>query len=186
MSITRRTAIQTLAVAGAAAVMPKPLLARTPGSLSRGAVAFYSIPRTASGVRSASGGAREQWVRGHGDGPESAAFAAALTVLQRNETRRGSAFVKVQCMHCVDPACVSACMLGAMQKQADGSVTWNGDLCVGCRYCQIGCPFTLPRFEWDTPLPELTKCDLCQERRAEGELPACVDQCRGRAGLRRA
>jgi Ni/Fe-hydrogenase subunit HybB-like protein len=49
---------------------------------------------------------------------------------------------------------------------------------VGCRYCQIGCPFTLPRFEWDTPTPELKKCELCPERRAQGLLPACVDQCR--------
>jgi Ni/Fe-hydrogenase subunit HybB-like protein/Fe-S-cluster-containing dehydrogenase component len=111
-------------------------------------------------------------------GPDPKLSPLALSVIQRRETSSGPAFIKMQCMHCVDPACVSACMLGAMQKQADGSVTWNGDLCVGCRYCQIGCPFTLPRFEWDSPWPELKKCELCPERRAAGLLPACVDQCR--------
>lgn len=110
--------------------------------------------------------------------PDARLSPLALTVLKRQETSAGPSYVKMQCMHCVDPACVSACMLGAMQKQRDGSVTWNGDLCVGCRYCQIGCPFTLPRFEWDTPFPELRKCELCPERRAEGMLPACVDRCR--------
>jgi Ni/Fe-hydrogenase subunit HybB-like protein/Fe-S-cluster-containing dehydrogenase component len=87
-------------------------------------------------------------------------------------------FRKVQCMHCIDPACVNACMLGAMHKDADGAVTWNGDLCVGCRYCEISCPFGTPRFEWNSALPKLTKCQMCPERRAQGLQPACVDACR--------
>jgi Ni/Fe-hydrogenase subunit HybB-like protein/Fe-S-cluster-containing dehydrogenase component len=179
MSITRRTAIQTLAVAGAAAVVPRTLRARTPREPSPEAVAILFDSTYCVGC--------QECVRGCAsiNGCEETATVAnpaltplSLTVLRRHETDAGSAYVKLQCMHCVDPACVSACMLGAMQKQADGSVTWNGDLCVGCRYCQIACPFTVPRFEWDTPLPELKKCDLCAERRAEGQLPTCVDQCR--------
>jgi len=102
----------------------------------------------------------------------------ALTVLERHEVGWRKSFLKVQCMHCVDPGCVSACMLGAMSKGPDGAVTWDGDLCVGCRYCEIACPFVVPRFEWDTPTPKLTKCQLCPERRAEGKLPACADRCR--------
>jgi Ni/Fe-hydrogenase subunit HybB-like protein/Fe-S-cluster-containing dehydrogenase component len=179
MSITRRAAIQTLAVAGAAAVVPKPLRARTPREPSPEAVAILFDSTYCVGC--------QECVRGCAsiNGCEETATVVnptltplSLTVLQRYETDAGSAYLKFQCMHCVDPACVSACMLGAMQKQADGSVTWNGDLCVGCRYCQIACPFTVPRFEWDTPLPELKKCDLCAERRAGGQLPTCVDQCR--------
>jgi Ni/Fe-hydrogenase subunit HybB-like protein/Fe-S-cluster-containing dehydrogenase component len=179
MSITRRAALQTLAVAGAAAVMPKPLLARAPKKASADAVAVLYDSTLCVGCQecirgcSASNGCEDT-----ATGPNPQLSPVALTVLKRKETSAGPAFVKMQCMHCVDPSCVSACMLGAMKQNGDGSVTWQADLCVGCRYCQIGCPFTLPRFEWDTPFPELTKCDLCEDRRAEGELPACVDKCR--------
>lgn len=100
------------------------------------------------------------------------------TAVRRVSGAEGDCFLKIQCMHCVDPACVSVCMLGAMSKGADGAVTWNPDLCVGCRYCQIACPFNVPRFEWDTPVPSLLKCEMCPERRAQGLEPACVAQCR--------
>jgi Ni/Fe-hydrogenase subunit HybB-like protein/Fe-S-cluster-containing dehydrogenase component len=168
-----------MALAGAAAVVPTPLRARAPKTPSPDAVAMLYDSTLCIGC--------QECVRGCTTytGCEETATQLdarvsplALTVLNRRETSAGPAFVKMQCMHCVDPACVSACMLGAMQKRPDGSVTWNGDLCVGCRYCQIGCPFTLPRFEWDTPFPELKKCELCPERRANGLLPACVDRCR--------
>jgi Ni/Fe-hydrogenase subunit HybB-like protein/Fe-S-cluster-containing dehydrogenase component len=179
MSITRRTAIRTLAVAGAAAVVPRRLYARAPRAPSPDAVAILYDSTLCIGC--------QDCVRGCTTyvGCEETATALdsdlspkALTVVKRKETSAGPAFVKKQCMHCVDPSCVSACMLGAMKQNGDGSVTWQADLCVGCRYCQIGCPFVLPRFEWDTPLPELRKCDLCEDRRAEGKLPACVDSCR--------
>jgi Ni/Fe-hydrogenase subunit HybB-like protein/Fe-S-cluster-containing dehydrogenase component len=179
MSITRRTAIQTLALAGAAVVVPKPLQARQPKKPSPNAVAMLYDSTLCVGCQecvrgcTAYTGCEETATQ-----PDARLSPLALTVLKRQETSAGPAFIKMQCMHCVDPACVSACMLGAMQKRDDGSVTWNGDLCVGCRYCQIGCPFTLPRFEWDTPTPELKKCELCPERRAQGLLPACVDSCR--------
>jgi Ni/Fe-hydrogenase subunit HybB-like protein/Fe-S-cluster-containing dehydrogenase component len=110
--------------------------------------------------------------------PHAELGPGALTVLERRVAGDADTFVKVQCMHCVDPACVSACMLGAMRLNQDGSVTWNADLCVGCRYCQIACPFNVPRFEWDTPTPRLRKCELCPERRARGLAPACVERCR--------
>jgi Ni/Fe-hydrogenase subunit HybB-like protein/Fe-S-cluster-containing dehydrogenase component len=179
MSITRRAAIQTLAVVGASAVVPKRVWARAPREPSPEAVAILYDSTLCIGcqdcVRGCTTyvGCEETATR-----PDPQLSPLALTVIKRHETTAGPAYLKVQCMHCVDPACVSACMLGAMQKRADGSVTWNGDLCVGCRYCQIGCPFTLPRFEWDTPTPELKKCELCPERRAEGLLPACVEKCR--------
>jgi Ni/Fe-hydrogenase subunit HybB-like protein/Fe-S-cluster-containing dehydrogenase component len=179
MSIDRRTAIRALAMAGAATVVPKRLWARAPKEPSSEAVAIlYDSTRCIGCQDCIRGcttyvGCEETATR-----PDPDLSPLALTVIKRHETDVGPAFLKVQCMHCVDPACVSACMLGAMQKQEDGSVTWNGDLCVGCRYCQIGCPFTLPRFEWDTPTPELRKCELCPERRAQGLLPACVEKCR--------
>jgi Ni/Fe-hydrogenase subunit HybB-like protein/Fe-S-cluster-containing dehydrogenase component len=180
MSVTRRVAIQTLAAAGATAVLPAPLRARPPKVPAEDAIGVLYDPTLCIGC--------QDCVRGcalhQGCDPEAVTehhtplAPPYLTVLQKHEHEGVEAFHKVQCMHCVDPACVSACMLGAMQQQPDGAVTWNGDLCVGCRYCQIGCPFTVLRFEWDTPTPSIVKCDLCSERRADGLEPACVEACK--------
>jgi formate dehydrogenase iron-sulfur subunit len=87
------------------------------------------------------------------------------------------AFMKQQCMHCVDPACVSVCMLGALKKSAQGVVTYDVNACIGCRYCQVACPFNVPKFEWSSATPKIVKCELCPERRAQGKLPACVEAC---------
>jgi formate dehydrogenase iron-sulfur subunit len=85
--------------------------------------------------------------------------------------------VKVQCMHCLDPACASACPVGALRKSAAGPVTYDAGRCIGCRYCMVACPFQIPRFEWHRPLPRITKCNMCAERQARGRLPACVAAC---------
>lgn len=87
--------------------------------------------------------------------------------------------VKVQCMHCDKPACLSACIVGAFSKQENGAVIWDGDKCIGCRYCMVACPFQIPAFEFDKALkPNIMKCDFCyEERTSKGELPACVEIC---------
>ncbi|MBA4073044.1 MAG: 4Fe-4S ferredoxin [Gemmatimonas sp.] len=86
--------------------------------------------------------------------------------------------VKVQCMHCDHPACVSACIVGAISKQKDGAVLWDTDTCIGCRYCMVACPFQIPAFEYGKALqPDIMKCDFCTDRRTEGKLPACVESC---------
>ncbi|HBY63966.1 MAG TPA: hydrogenase 2 operon protein HybA [Solibacterales bacterium] len=87
------------------------------------------------------------------------------------------AFVKQQCMQCVDPACVAGCPMSALLKGDRGIVRWNGDTCIGCRYCQIACPFNIPKFEWDQVNPEIVKCELCRTRLDEGKKPACVTVC---------
>jgi Fe-S-cluster-containing dehydrogenase component len=85
------------------------------------------------------------------------------------------AFVKGGCMHCVDPACVNACMVSAMTKGPRGVVGYDPSLCVGDRYCQIACPFNVPKYEWSNPLtPKISKCELCRHR-PEG--PACAQAC---------
>ncbi len=99
------------------------------------------------------------------------------TLVKLADTGDHGTFVKVQCMHCVDPACASACMLGALRKGPQGAVIWDADYCVGCRYCQVACPFNVPAFEWDSATPSIVKCDLCTDRRAEGEAPACCEAC---------
>jgi Fe-S-cluster-containing dehydrogenase component len=86
--------------------------------------------------------------------------------------------VKVQCMHCDHPACVSACIVGAMSKQENGSVIWDTNKCIGCRYCMVACPFQIPSFQYDKALnPKIMKCDFCFERTKQGKLPACVEIC---------
>lgn len=99
----------------------------------------------------------------------------ALTVVNRPE---GESPVKVQCMHCAHPACVSACIVGALSKEENGAVVWNEGKCIGCRYCMVACPFQIPAFEFGKALkPRIMKCDFCNARRADGGLPACVEIC---------
>jgi len=87
------------------------------------------------------------------------------------------AFVKKQCMHCIDPACIGACMLGALTKGKLGVVGYDVDKCVGCRYCETVCPFNVPKFQWSKTAPKIVKCELCKERRADGKQPACTEVC---------
>ena len=88
-----------------------------------------------------------------------------------------TAFMKAQCMHCTDPACVSACMLGALHKSDFGVVAYDKDTCVGCRYCQVACPFNIPKFQWSSATPQIVKCELCRHRLAEGKQPGCTSVC---------
>jgi Fe-S-cluster-containing dehydrogenase component len=84
---------------------------------------------------------------------------------------------KVQCMHCVQPACVASCPVGALEKTALGPVVWHPNLCLGCRYCMMACPQHVPRFEWDSHNPRIRKCEMCYERQRQGLVPACVEAC---------
>jgi formate dehydrogenase beta subunit len=94
------------------------------------------------------------------DAPKDlSAKTLTLVKLYKDDTRHS--FVKRQCMHCVDPACVSGCPTSAMLKQDNGAVTWNAEACVGCRYCQMGCPFNIPKYEFDSAYGRIIKCDLC-------------------------
>jgi formate dehydrogenase iron-sulfur subunit len=97
--------------------------------------------------------------------------------------RPGSRFVRKQCRHCLQPACVSACIVGALQKQPEGPVTYDGDRCMGCRYCMLSCPYEIPRYDWEAPVPYVRKCTLCAERLQNGKQPACTEACDQRATI---
>ncbi len=87
-------------------------------------------------------------------------------------------FFKAQCMHCVDPACAAACMLHSLHKdEKTGIVGYDPQYCVGCRYCQVACPFNIPKFEFDKAVPKIVKCELCRHLLAQGRIPACCDVC---------
>ena len=88
-------------------------------------------------------------------------------------------YAKVQCMHCLRPSCVSACIVGALAKSSDGAVVYNPTICIGCRYCQVACPFEIPAYEFHEPLtPRVRKCEFCADRaRGTGANPACASSC---------
>jgi NAD-dependent dihydropyrimidine dehydrogenase PreA subunit len=81
-------------------------------------------------------------------------------------------------MHCVDPSCASACPVGALHKDPDsGIVLYNKDVCIGCRYCQVACPYNIPKFQWDTAFPQIQKCQMCAPWVAQGKSPGCCELC---------
>jgi formate dehydrogenase iron-sulfur subunit len=89
----------------------------------------------------------------------------------------GDRYVRRLCMHCVDPSCASACPVSALRKTPTGPVVYDASRCLGCRYCMVACPFSVPRYEWDNPIPAVRKCDLCASRLAEGGINACAEAC---------
>src|SRR3990172_9719033 len=72
-------------------------------------------------------------------------YAKTFTLVEYTEIMKGEnlswVFAKRQCMHCLDPSCVSACPVGAMQRTAEGSVVSDSSKCIGCRTCLAVCPF---------------------------------------------
>lgn len=110
---------------------------------------------------------------GYGAGEGKLSFTSWTFV----DFREGAA-VKKQCMHCLDPACVSACPVAALYQTPRGSVVYRAERCLGCRYCMVACPFGVPRYEWHEGLtPRVGKCDFCDDRVASGLAPSCVTAC---------
>jgi formate dehydrogenase iron-sulfur subunit len=101
-----------------------------------------------------------------------------LTVVNRFKAPDGTRrFAKRQCMHCVEPACASACPVRALDKQPNGPVNYRPERCMGCRYCMVACPFEIPRYEYSQPVPRVRKCTFCAARQAEGLPPSCATVC---------
>ncbi len=111
----------------------------------------------------------------------------ALTVVNRytNPITGAPVFRKEQCMHCEEPACASACLVGAFKKTPEGPVLYNESVCMGCRYCMIACPYGALSFEYDDALsPAIKKCIMCFERiTREGVAPACATACPTKATI---
>jgi formate dehydrogenase iron-sulfur subunit len=91
--------------------------------------------------------------------------------------QKGEKFVRRMCLHCEEPACASACLVGALKKSALGPVTYDASKCMGCRYCMIACPQGVPKYQWSKLAPYVKKCDMCYDRQKAGGIPACVEAC---------
>lgn len=102
----------------------------------------------------------------------------SYTAVNRYQVNGKTVYRKVQCMHCDEPACVSACPVAAMKKSKEGPVIWDEKLCIGCRYCIIACPFYVPAFEYSSAFnPRIQKCFMCYQRISNGLVPACAEAC---------
>lgn len=106
-------------------------------------------------------------------------------------------YFPVQCQQCEDPPCVKACPVQATFRDENGIVVIDYNWCIGCRMCQLACPYWARHFNWGEPvLPNeemnpkthylgnrprprgvMEKCIFCLQRVREGRYPACVEAC---------
>jgi Fe-S-cluster-containing dehydrogenase component len=104
--------------------------------------------------------------------------AKAYTVVNRYDDTgggKGPLYRKIQCNHCLEPACASVCFVSAFKKTETGAVTYDASV---CGYCMIACPFEIPAYQYDNAFsPKVMKCTMCFPRISKGLLPGCVEAC---------
>ena len=106
---------------------------------------------------------------------DTAAWRRVLPLNLRRHPAGPTYFLSVACHHCDEPACLKGCPTGAYEKRPDGIVVHHEELCLGCRYCEMTCPFATPTY--DKAEGVVSKCHLCARRVDAGRLPACVSAC---------
>jgi formate dehydrogenase iron-sulfur subunit len=103
-------------------------------------------------------------------------------------------FVPRRCMHCDNPACATICPFSANHKNKNGAVVIDPNQCFGGAKCKDVCPWEIPQRQSGVGiylhvLPGfmgngvMYKCDLCNDRLAQGKLPGCVEACPRKALL---
>lgn len=107
--------------------------------------------------------------------PAGLAWRRILTLNSVRHPGGPTYFLSLACHHCEDPPCVRGCPSGALEKSESGVVLLDSGACLGCRYCEMACPFGAPAY--DAPSGVMTKCHLCHHRLVEGLDPACVAAC---------
>ncbi|NOZ91101.1 MAG: dimethyl sulfoxide reductase anchor subunit [Epsilonproteobacteria bacterium] len=85
-------------------------------------------------------------------------------------------FNSMSCNHCIDPECLKGCPTNSYIKFEDSGIVFHDDdVCIGCQYCTWNCPYEVPVFNQDRGI--VTKCDMCHDKLAVGETPACIQAC---------
>jgi len=105
-----------------------------------------------------------------GDGLSAANWTSILRLKDNH-------YVRKQCRHCIEPACATACPVGALHKTPEGPIVYDNDKCLGCRYCMMACPYGIPRYDWEEAVPYVRKCIMCYDRVKDGKQPACTEAC---------
>jgi Fe-S-cluster-containing dehydrogenase component len=196
MEIKRRDFLKVAAAGGAAlAASAHPALAREPKTRSKDAVGFLYDSTVCTGCKACVSACKQYnemppsfstpqdplWDNPLDNNDKTFNIIKLYkdgTGAAKDREKDGHAYVKRQCMHCVDPSCVSACPVSALTKDpASGIVSYSKSACIGCRYCQLACPYNIPKFEYEKAFPQIRKCELCSHRLKKGEIPACAEFC---------
>jgi len=79
------------------------------------------------------------------------------------------------CKHCTHAACLDVCPTGSLFRTEFGTVVVQDDICNGCGYCVVSCPFGVIDRRPDDG--RAFKCTFCYDRQKAGEIPACAKAC---------
>jgi formate dehydrogenase iron-sulfur subunit len=192
MDLSRRKFLKAAAATGAAGAVARPRAAHARQAIAQGATVAMLVDTTrCTGCRACEAACAE--ANGLPDPVATAAVFErvrvtdenAFTVVNRFENPKDpdGRFVKKQCMHCLEPACASACPTKALEKLPEGPVIYHKERCLGCRYCMVACPFDIPKYEYHKTSPYIRKCSFCIDRQRAGQLPACASVCPNEALL---
>ncbi len=189
MNLNRRNLLKIAGAAGAGAALTGGALASaTTRGAAKDAVGVLVDTTRCVGCRGCEAACSEANALAAPDMPgDDAVFAArrrtgptSFTVVNKSTAKSPAGedrYAKTQCMHCVTPACASGCVVKALEKTASGPVVYHEDRCLGCRYCMIACPFSVPKYEYTKAAPLVKKCTFCAARQEKGLPPACTDAC---------
>ncbi len=185
MILDRRTFLKSMLASGALAALPSQTEARGRKTIPTGAVGMLCDSARCIGCRACVSACKKandlpaediDFSGGYYDAPRDLSDKTK-TIVKLSLAGEEPTYVKRQCMHCVDPGCVSACILGAMNKDENGIVGYDPERCIGCRYCQVACPFNVPKFQWESATPLIVKCELCRHLIGDDRIPACCEAC---------
>lgn len=188
MTMNRRTLLKGAAAAGAgaAAMTAKQAAASTRPAVPADAYGMLYDATRCIGCQACVSACKEaNNLPGNLYDPSPDLDGYTKNIIKLHKSDSEYSYMKQQCMHCIDPGCANACMIGAFKKRELGIITWDPTRCIGCRYCQVACPYNIPKFQWDTAVPKIVKCELCDHiivdaqtgEYKEGTEPGCCQAC---------